>query len=94
MTCPGKAAFSFLTESIPSLFISGVPASIQSAPPSIASFAICIARSVSRTSRATWSIGLIKSPFYKLMYLVKDLMVNLHFPVFFINALRENIKPV
>jgi len=61
---------------MPSLFISGVPASIQSAPPSIASFAICIARSVSRTSRATWSTGLIKSPFYKLAYLVKDLMVK------------------
>jgi len=61
---------------MPSLFISGVPASIQSAPPSIASFAICIARSVSRTSRATWSIGLIKSLFYKLAYLVKDLMVK------------------
>ncbi|MDR6222673.1 hypothetical protein J2750_001122 [Methanococcoides alaskense] len=38
---------------IPSLLISGVPASIQSIPPSTASFAIWMARSISSRSRAT-----------------------------------------
>jgi len=51
---------SFLTTSIPSLFIRGVPASSQSAPPFIESFAIASALCSFRRSRATCRIGFIK----------------------------------
>jgi hypothetical protein len=77
---------------MPSLFISGVPASIQSAPPSIASFAICIARSVSRISRAICRTGLIKSPFYKLAYVIKDLMVEFLIPTTFNYSIKRKYK--
>ncbi len=57
MVFPGKAFFSFLTISMPSLLMSGVPTSIQSAPPSTASFAICIALSPWTRSSATCRTG-------------------------------------
>ncbi len=52
----GKVECSTLTACIPSLFISGVPTSSQSAPPSKLSLPISIALSSSSTSNATCSI--------------------------------------
>ncbi len=57
MVCPGKLSFSALTAFMPSLLMRGVPVSIQSTPPSTASRAIWRARSSSRMSRATCSMG-------------------------------------
>jgi hypothetical protein len=55
--CDGNAFFSSRTASSPSLLISGVPASIQSAPPSTASFAAPNARERFSKSSATWRTG-------------------------------------
>ena len=57
----GKLSFNFLIMSIPSLFIRGVPASSQSAPPFTESFAIAIALCSFSKSSATCNI----TPFIK-----------------------------
>ena len=55
----GNKPLSFLIESMPSDFINGVPASIQSTPPDTDSFATRIALSIFKKSSATCSMGFI-----------------------------------
>ena len=62
MVAEGKSLRSSRIDCSPSLLMSGVPASSQSTPPAIASFAFFRARCKSTKSRASCKIGFILSP--------------------------------